>query len=378
MKKLRRSTALLLALALCLSLFGCSAKAEWSYKTEDKELPIGVYIYSLYAAYNQAASLASELEDYDSEASFLNLEIQGEDDDAPAVASEWIVNNAEKLCFTMLATEYECNRLNVTMPEETLSALQEAAKSDWELGPYYQYYASMGYSSTPYQSILYPYGVSYDSFEYAYYYTNELQYELFCKLYKEGGEKAVGSSELEDFFTQSYTNYSYFTVPLTTTEEDEDGNSTTVELSDEAKEQITDKMQLYADAVNSGEKTWAEAVASYMEDEGVESDPTSSNAEILDDSSLSDEIKQALNSLSENQSVLLQTGSDSSATLYVLYKAPIADAVEDNLGTDDASEAVLINYKGDEFSSYLEEVASSLSISKNSSALNKYKPSMFE
>ena len=52
----------LLAIVMMFSVFaiaGCTPTTinkEWSYKTSDNELAIGVYIYSLNAAYSQAES----------------------------------------------------------------------------------------------------------------------------------------------------------------------------------------------------------------------------------------------------------------------------------------------------------------------------------
>lgn len=51
------------------AIAGCTPTTinkEWSYKTSDNELAIGVYIYSLNAAYSQAESYAKKLDDYDS------------------------------------------------------------------------------------------------------------------------------------------------------------------------------------------------------------------------------------------------------------------------------------------------------------------------
>lgn len=57
----------LLAIVMMFSVFaiaGCTPTTlnkEWSYKTSDNELAIGVYIYSLNAAYSQAESFAKSL-----------------------------------------------------------------------------------------------------------------------------------------------------------------------------------------------------------------------------------------------------------------------------------------------------------------------------
>ena len=378
MKIIKKITALVLVVLMIMATAGCSTKAEWSFKTDNKELAVGVYIYSLYSAYSEAANLASELEDYNSEESFLNLEIQGEDDDAPMKAEQWIVERAKKICRTMLAVEDDAKTYDIKISSDILSSIDAAAESDWTLGPNYQYYAALGYASTPYESLLYPLGVSFDSFKYSYYIANQLQYELFCKLYKEGGDKAVSDEELKEFFYDNYTSYKYFTVSLTNTEEDEDGNSSAVAMTDSEKKAIKKQIQAYIDDVNSGEKTWDDIRAEYMEDKELESDPSYANTEVLENSTVSDEVKELLADLAEGKADMVEVGSDTSAVLYVVYKTPLADVEEDNLGTDDAAEAVLIQYKSDEYAEYLEEKAAAMSISENTSVINKYKPKMFE
>ena len=67
MKPTVKIGSLLLAVVMALSAVlatGCSMGKEWSYKTRDKELAIGVYIYCLDLAYQQAQTKAKELDDY--------------------------------------------------------------------------------------------------------------------------------------------------------------------------------------------------------------------------------------------------------------------------------------------------------------------------
>ena len=79
----------LLAIVMMFSVFaiaGCTPTTlnkEWSYKTSDNELAIGVYIYSLNAAYSQAESFAKKLDDYDSTSDkWLDEKIKDDDGNA--------------------------------------------------------------------------------------------------------------------------------------------------------------------------------------------------------------------------------------------------------------------------------------------------------
>ena len=95
----------LLAIVMMFSVFaiaGCTPTTlnkEWSYKTSDNELAIGVYIYSLNAAYSQAESFAKKLDDYDSTSDkWLDEKIK-DDDGNEQVAREWIKDQAKKMCL---------------------------------------------------------------------------------------------------------------------------------------------------------------------------------------------------------------------------------------------------------------------------------------
>ena len=102
MKPTVKIGSLLLAVVMALSAVfatGCSMSKEWSYKTSDKELAIGVYIYCLDLAYQQAQTKAKELDDYDgTNDKWLDLEIT-DDDGNTAVARQWIKDDAQKKCL---------------------------------------------------------------------------------------------------------------------------------------------------------------------------------------------------------------------------------------------------------------------------------------
>ena len=81
--------AAVMALSAVLTT-GCSLNKEWSYRTSEKELAIGVYIYCLDVAFQQAQTKAKELEDYDgTKDKWLDMEIT-DDDGNTVVARKWI------------------------------------------------------------------------------------------------------------------------------------------------------------------------------------------------------------------------------------------------------------------------------------------------
>lgn len=377
MKAIKKITAAFLAVLMIMSISGCSTKPEWSYKVDDNEVQIGVYIYALYTAYNQAASYASSAEGYDAEKSFLNLTIT-DDDGETAVAKDWIVDTAKELTKNILTIEEEFETRGLTLTAEDEAAAKESADNDWNLGPYYDMYLAYGMMPTPYKDILEPYGVSYESFERASYMASAKQTALFEEIYINDEETAVSTEDLTNYFTENYTSYSYLSVRLADSATDDSGSTTYTAMSDEDIAEIESTLQGYADNINNGAGTFAEQMVEYTALKELESDPSTSAVENLKDSSLNEDVVAALNELEEGKASLVKVGEAENAYYYLVYKAPIADSVADYIEDETNSFNVLSAMKSEEFQDMLTAKAEELGIQENTSVVNSYKPSMFE
>ncbi len=383
MKNFTKLLAVILCMVIALSTSACSLKPEYSYKTDDTELAIGVYIYALYSAYSQAESFAQQTEGYDSETqtydgedSFLKVQIT-DDDGVTATADEWITTQADKTVRNLLAIEHEYNRLGATMDEATTQGYKDSAKEYWEYGPYYAMYGEQYIN--PYKDIFEPLGVSYESFEY-FYVTSAKQEIVFDLLYADGGEKGVNDEELTKYFTENYTSYAFFNTNMYETKEatSDEGQavSENVKMSDDAVKKIEKDFKSYADSLNNGSK-YDDVVKKYMKDYEIEDDPTSKSVEILEDSAIGDELKTALKDLDEGKATYTAVGEENTRVMYLLYKKAIADEIDAYIKDATNRESVLQNYKGEEFTSYIDSVAASLDV-EISKAVKKYTPSMFE
>lgn len=377
MKAIKKITAAFLAVLMIMSISGCSTKPEWSYKVDDNEVQIGIYIYALYTAYNQAASYASSAEGYDAEKSFLNLTIT-DDDGETAVAKDWIVDTAKELTKNILTIEEEVKARGLTLTAEDEAAAKESADNDWNLGPYYDRYLAYGMMPTPYKNILEPYGVSYESFERASYMASAKQTALFEEIYINDEETAVSTEDLTNYFTENYTSYSYLSVRLADSATDDSGSTTYTAMSDEDIAEIESTLQGYADNINNGAGTFAEQMVEYTALKELESDPSTSAVENLEDSSLNEDVIAALNELEEGKASLVKVGEAENAYYYLIYKAPIADSVADYIEDETNSFNVLSAMKSEEFQDMLTAKAEELGIQENTSVVNSYKPSMFE
>ena len=373
MKPTVKIGSLLLAVVMALSAVfatGCSMSKEWSYKTSDKELAIGVYIYCLDLAYQQAQTKAKELDDYDgTNDKWLDLEIT-DDDGNTAVARQWIKDDAQKKCLNFLAVEKLMKDEGASVDEASQQAADEQAKTYWNVGQY----ANYGYIM-PMSKELEPYGISYDSFRYC---TSQYSVNysvLFSKLYSEGGSQEVSDSELETYFTENYVDYSYIPVQLYEASTDEAGESTNVALSEDKIAEYTSEFEGYISDIDGG-KSFDDVVSAYTEKHELTDSPAVDNTEQLESVSAGDQIKDALKELGNNKAVTVKVGEGDSAMLYLVYKRNSADSAKDYLESETNRAGVLNTMKKDDFEDYIKKTADDLDYEKNS-AVDGYDPKMF-
>ena len=373
MKPTVKIGSLLLAVVMALSAVfatGCSMSKEWSYKTSDKELAIGVYIYCLDLAFQQAQTKAKELDDYDgANDKWLDLEIT-DDDGNTAVARQWIKDDAQKKCLNFLAVEKLMKDEGASVDEASQQAADEQAKTYWNGGQY----ANYGYIM-PMSKELEPYGISYDSFRYC---TSQYSVNysvLFSKLYSEGGSQEVSDSELETYFTENYVDYSYIPVQLYEASTDEAGESTNVALSEDKIAEYTSEFEGYISDIDGG-KSFDDVVSAYTEKHELTDSPAVDNTEQLESVSAGDQIKDALKELGNNKAVTVKVGEGDSAMLYLVYKRNSADSAKDYLESETNRAGVLNTMKKDDFEDYIKKTADDLDYEKNS-AVDGYDPKMF-
>ncbi|MBQ5763643.1 MAG: hypothetical protein IIV96_03280 [Ruminococcus sp.] len=373
MKPTVKIGSLLLAVVMALSAVlatGCSMGKEWSYKTSDKELAIGVYIYCLDLSYQQAQTKAKELDDYDgTNDKWLDLEIT-DDDGNTAVARQWIKDDAQKKCLNFLAVEKGMKDEGASVDEATQQAADEQAKTYWNVGQY----ANYGYIM-PMSKELEPYGISYDSFRYCTSQYSVNYSALFAKLYGEGGSQEVSDSELEDYFIENYVDYSYIPVQLYEASTDEAGESKSVALSDEKIADYTAELEGYVKDINDG-KSYDDVVSAYTEKHELSQSPAVDNTEQLESVSAGDQIKDALKELGNNKAVTVKVGEGDTGMLYLVYKRNSADSAKDYLESETNRAGVLNTMKKDDFEDYLKKIVEDLDYEKNS-AVDGYDPKMF-
>lgn len=373
MKQSTKLVSLFLAVMLAFSAVfasGCSLNKEWAYKSGDKELAIGVYIYELDTAYNRALNYAKDQlgDEYDSTKSdWLDKEIT-DDDGNKAVAREWIKQQAEKACIEFFAYEQAIKELGATVDEAALAAAQEQSTEYWNVGQYAQY----GYIM-PMKDDLEPYGISLESFTYCTAEYSTLYNTLLAALYEAGGTQEVKDSELVDYVNDKYVSYSYFSVNLYESTTDEAGESTSVALSADAVKKIEDELKGYVKDIDGG-KSFDDVADAYAQANGLDSSPANTTTELAENFSMGDEMKEAVDKLKNNKATTVKVGEGDTAIMYIVYKNDIKSVSADYTAQNRTT--LLSEYKSDDFKKYIEDYAKKVEYEK-SGAVDGYDPKMF-
>ena len=386
MKPFQKVLAALLAAVLIVSAAGCmpmSLNKEWSYKysdkTLDKQYDIGVYIYSLYQAYNSAKTYAEKSDKYKDNEPFMDIEIT-DDDNKKAVAKDWIKKEADKISMNLVALDYLCAKDGATWDEAAMTSAKETAQNTWDMGPY----ASYGYFQ-PQKDELQKFGISFESFNLSVYEANVKQTALFKKLYDKGGLEEVKDSELASYIKKEYTGYSYIPVHLYTSSTDADNNSTSTKFDAKKTKKVTGELEDYAKAISNGSKKFSDVLEAAKKDYGVsDSDVKQDQADTADNiKSDNEDVYNALQKMKNGEAKVVTVGADGDSPIaYVVVKNELTDKFVNNYVADENNHStVLSNMKKDDLTDLLEKTADELkkssSLSVNEGAINSYDPGMF-
>ncbi len=380
MNNFKRICALLLALIMVMGLSACSRKPSWSYKTDTASYAEGVYIYSLFSAYNEAYSiLQSKLGDkFDSTSTILDITSTFDETGEEVLCEDWIKSQADIITKNLAAIDEKIAEYGITLDKTQVESARELAKEDWYLGPYYEYYVASGYEATSYEDMLSPYGVSFDSFFTSSYLASVKQSAIFDHLYGKGGEEEVSDEEITEYFTDNYTSYAYFVVNLYETSIDSETNQQVYHpYSDELIKETENDLESYAKLINSG-TPYSEVMYRYMKAHNLSDDPSVKNIENLEASSLGEDVLDALNTLKEGNATYLKVGSGDTSVMYFISKFDIESEANDYLSKDGNRHTILQALKSEDFGNYLNDITESVEVDVNEKIIEKYSPAMFE
>lgn len=372
MKPTVKIASLLMAVLILFSVFaaGCSLSKEWSYKTDAKELALGVYITAMQEAYAEAQNYASQLKDYSADDDkWLDLEITDSEGNK-AVAKDWIVENADRKCRELLVLESALNEVGSTVDEATLDQSKETYETSWY---------------TQYKDNLEKKGASMESFCYYMTHYAPLRDQLFTALYGEGGTQEVKKEDIEKYLTENYARYAVLPVQLYEASADEAGQSTNVPLAADAEKKITDAVDGMAKTINA-EKDAAKAAEQtktltdkYIADNEKLQEGALQNLTIpKENSGITDEdLSKALQALEEGKASTVKIGKDGEEPTYFLLFRYDAKSLKENYQSDGVTlESVLKRMKAKDFDAYLKDKTDKANIQK-SGAVDRINPKDF-
>ena len=406
MKPTVKIASLLMAVLMMFSVFaaGCTKSQEWSYKTDDDKLAIGVYLTALYYAYKDAETIASKMDGYDAtNDDWLDKEIT---DDAgnKEVASKWIKERAQLRTIEALALRQEVDTAGATIDSAAADKLDMDAELIWHYGTtntqYLQYY-----SLTPMKEILEKKGVSLESFKIyaenfklndettmglttektnlfdANYSNNSAR--VFEKLYFEGGSQAVTKEELTKYFEDNYIRISILPVQLYESTTDEATQQSKNVAYDDAKvKQLCDDLDKIVKAVNDTKDSTKAAETSekqtndYITANGLQQGAASTSTINKNDTNLKEELDKAVKELGEGKATTVKSGEGENAIYFYVFRYNTESAKEDYLNSGENDKAIIRTMKEKDFEKYLEELTKKLKYEKSDS-VDKYDPDMY-
>lgn len=347
-RKMFRPAALLAAAAILFGASGC-ADTSWSFKTDSKTLSNGQWIYFTLSAYSAAKN---EISGTESEESSENSDITKATIDGKN-AVEWMEEEAKKSAVAFLTVEKLAADNKITISENDDDYQAKIAPAEYSYNSAKAVYDKLGVSKESYLDIVVR--------------TSLLSEKLFDALYEKGGTQEVKDDEIEKYFVDNYTDYYYISYNMKTT--DESGN--TVDIDDVTKDDVKQRFTNYVRMLNSGSTT-TEVEETYKTDFAVENVYPSQNITNLEDSYLSDELKDAIKKLEAKKATFAELDDQ----YYLIYKGDINEDAR-NISDDGTSNMpsrknLLYAMKTDDYKKYLEDQQAELKYEVNDSCISKY------
>ncbi|XOQ47991.1 MAG: Peptidylprolyl isomerase [Eubacteriales bacterium] len=344
-KTLKKGAALLLAFIMAVGTAACTGTDKsWAMKNSNLTVPIGVYIYNLYSAYQSADALKE-----DPTKPVLDQKIENKN------AEEYIKDKALTYTKMLLVLNDKMKELNLSLTAEETKAISSLTDAQWEQA----------------SSTLEKYGVSKQSFNLAYadFYTK--YQKVFTALYGKGGKKEVPESELKSYFEKNYTDFSFIAKSLYNTKSD--GGVTP--FTDQEKAAVKKQFDAYAAEVSSKKKTMKQIADEYK---AASKQSTEQLQEVTENLNTSTSYPADLKTLLDSMKPGDVKAAEISGAFIVVMKNDITQKTKDELSTESSRDNLLAEMKLEEFSKDLDKAAQSYSnVTLNQAAIDSYKPSMF-
>lgn len=265
---MKKTIAMLLAaVMLCGCLAGCGGTKDDTVMTVNgTEISYDEYMTWLGSAVSDIKSIYSTYSgtDVDWDGNFLF--------DESITNAEWCIKHANENLTKLHSVESKAKELGVTVTDEQKEDLEV------EIEELRSTYATGDDTEASFKDFLAGYNYTQDSYR-TQRNLNYLYYNVFAELYGEQGEKLDESKVLDYAEKNDYVTSAHILIKTTKDVTDDDGKTTTEELSEAEKAEKLAQAQELADelkAIDDNEKRWErfkELMDEYSEDPGKESFP---------------------------------------------------------------------------------------------------------
>jgi hypothetical protein len=291
-------------------------------------------------------------------------------DDLPV--PEWIKQETINKCKNLLAIEKLFEERGMVLDEEELEELSRKNKAEWKkTGPALE---KQGIGA---ESLLRNATIALK------------KEKLRDDIYGPSGEKAVGNSELEQWYKDAYIKYASYSKYCS--HPGKNGTSP-APYTDEEKQQEEEKFKEYIEILNSGKKSVEELGKEIAkkerdeqkgdtpeddkkEEEEVQSSMTETSSP-LDKTYLPEEINKELNNLEVGKTTYTKTKDGN--TLYLLQKQDISEEAKEKSEDEDERKKLIAEMKSEEYNQYLKDSLAQMDFQVNGRGIAKFPPSMFD
>lgn len=398
MNTIKKVLSLLLVGAMIFSFAACHPKDEVALTIGDVEITSALYMYALINADGEAMTKvdeakAEEKEDTSSDAATSSdatssatsstteaTDYHAEEIDGKSY-SDWVKDRAIELCTEFAAYETLCKENDLSLSDD---AKEEA-----------DYYAQYYWSYYGYQGIYEPNGVSFDTFKKGFTYSY-LFNEYFEFVYGEGGEKAVPADEVTKTMSENFVIADVLQASTADLDETKlaelkgkfDGYMTRLENGEEFEKIYNEYYEIKEDATTdatssatsstddtssaSTESTAStdSSATSSTEEEEKELEPKDPHATLLgsEDTDYANDLYETAKAMAVGEIKLIEDAE--AKTISIVIKG---DVMADEYWTENLNTPTLSLLKMDEFEKDVEEYAKTLTVKKNSYAVNQFK-----
>ena len=341
MKGFKKAVALLLVVLSVLALSSCGKVGKWIIKTDNAEVPVGLYISNLSNYYAYATYM---VENKNNSPLGQTVEIPAEDD-KPAEkkdAGKWMQEMAMNSCLTVLNLLERCNAAGIELTKEEEEEVEAAVQSDWSTG-------AASYEAS---------GVSLNTVRLVYRY-EALMVKYFDYLYgNEGVHEVVKDETVKEYYLDNFTKIEYFRVYM--------GSYTSGSKEYDA---VVEYLRGLANQVYSGKLTLEKAMEEY-------------NKKYEASRTLTLERKEAKAQYEEEFYKKFISMKNEGCTSFVYdnyaYVLVKHDVAKDTEYLEEHLDSIRMEMKTEEFSDLLLEQEDSLKFTTNEAALSKYNPKWVE